>query len=493
MRIAIAGFQHETNRFAPILTSYDDFVRQDGWPGLTEGKSIFETFQVANIPIGGFLNLAKRKGIDVLPVLWASAEPAGLVQDDAFDKIAEKIMTGFEKAGRIDGIYLDLHGAMVCESFEDGEGELLRRIRDRVGFDMPIAVSLDLHANVTKEMSDLSDIIAIFRTYPHLDMAATGYRTGEMLSQMIVANEKPNCAFRKLPFIMPLHTQCTELEPALSLYRHLPKVCSLHTGHADISLGFPQSDIAQCGPAIVAYDYSESRCQDRADFIYEEFLAAESSFWSPVYPAKDAVRLAQVAYDGKRPVVLAEINDNCGAGGTSDTTVLLSALAESSVQNCALAAIYDPAAVEMAHQAGVGGEFHCLLGDKFSKGKDVGYRGRFKVATLSDGVFRFHSEMMSGIEANIGKSAALDMLDSNAGLRIVITSKRIQCLDQALFTHLGIIPQEKSVIGVKSTVHFRADFAPIASEVFLTEGNGCVPSRLDPENFPHLRPDVRLI
>ncbi len=493
MKIAVAGFQHETNRFAPFTTSFDDFVRQDGWPGLTEGDAVISVFRPANIPIGGFLKLAESRQIDTHPILWANAEPAGLVQDDAFDRISERILDGLEAAGSIDGIYLDLHGAMVCESFEDGEGELLKRVRDFSGTDIPIAVSLDLHANVTLEMAQLSDVMTIYRTYPHIDMAATGYRAGELLIEMISAGRKPFCALRKPPFVMPLHTQCTDMEPARSLYRLLPEDNSLSTGHADIALGFPQSDIAEIGPAIVAYDYRESGCQDRADSIYEKFTAEERHFHVPVFSAQDAVRLAQDAYDGSRPVVLAEINDNSGAGGTADTTVLLSTLAASSVQNCAYAAICDPNAVELAHSAGVGSEFSCALGDKFSDAENPGYRGRFRVATLSDGRFKFRGEMMSGITANIGKSAALDVLDSNAELRVIVTSERIQCVDRALFSHLGIIPEEMAVLAIKSVVHFRADFEPIATEIFLTEGEGCVPSRFEPGTFPHLRTGVRLL
>ena len=164
MKIAAAGFQHETNRFSPIPTTYEDFVREDGWPGLTEGKAVIDVFLDANIPIGGYLQYAAEMNVEAVPVLWASAEPAGLIEDEAFDAVSQKIIDGIVAELPLDGIYLDLHGAMVTVSHEDGEGEFLRRLRKRVGFDIPIAVSLDLHANITPEMVELSDVITIYQT-----------------------------------------------------------------------------------------------------------------------------------------------------------------------------------------------------------------------------------------------------------------------------------------------------------------------------------------
>ena len=252
MKIAIAGFQHETNRFAPIETSYDDFVREDGWPGMTFGQGLWDVFLPANIPLGGFLNFAKdRPDVEVVPILWASAEPAGLVQDEAFDRIADLILDGLEAAMPLDGVYLDLHGAMVCQSFEDGEGEFLNRLRQRFGFDLPVSVSLDLHANITPEMFKFADLMTVYRTYPHIDMAETGYRAGKLLYDMIHDGREIFGAYQQLPFLLPLQAQCTTLEPARSIYGLLPKNCSLESGTADIALGFPASDIAQMGPAYL--------------------------------------------------------------------------------------------------------------------------------------------------------------------------------------------------------------------------------------------------
>ncbi len=195
-RIAIAGFQHETNVYAPVRTSFADFLDGGGWPGLTAGDQVVDIFRGLNIPIGGFIDAALEEA-ELLPILWTSAEPASVVSADAFDRISDQILSAVRQAGQIDGVYLDLHGAMVTETSEDGEGTLLRRIRDHFGRDLPIAVSLDLHANITAEMVDLSDVITIYRTYPHLDMDATGARAWSLLRDMIRTGTRPAKAFRR--------------------------------------------------------------------------------------------------------------------------------------------------------------------------------------------------------------------------------------------------------------------------------------------------------
>jgi len=149
--IAVGGFHHETNTFSPAHTDYPEFLKADGWPGLTRSDDILQTFPSLNLPMGGFLNASRdtNSTVNIVPTVWANAEPYGHVTNNAYDKISGMILEGLAPSNAIDGIYLDLHGAMVTETFDDGEGELLRRIRERVGDDTPIVISLDLHANLS--------------------------------------------------------------------------------------------------------------------------------------------------------------------------------------------------------------------------------------------------------------------------------------------------------------------------------------------------------
>lgn len=493
MKIAAAGFQHETNRFSPIPTTYGDFVREDGWPGLTEGSAIWDVFLEANIPIGGFLKFAQNKQIEAVPILWASAEPAGLIQDEAFDRVCAMILDGIAAVQPIDGIYLDLHGAMVTETYEDGEGEFLRRLRDRFGCEVPVAVSLDLHANLTPEMSQLADIMTIFRTYPHLDMAETGYRASELLYEMVTSGNRPIASFRKPPLLIPLHTQCTTMEPCQSLYALLPDDNSLSSGSADIALGFPASDIEQNGPGIVAYHFSEKQSNQIANELDAALLSRESSLSGPLYSSQNAVTEALKKIGGDKPIILADVQDVAGAGSTTETTGLLEVLARSRVQNSALAAFCDKEVVAISHQVGIGGEFSCMLGGKLSGPEHPGFEGKFRVAALSDGRFRFTGEMMAGLTANIGPTAAIDLISHDAEIRIVVTTERIQPVDQATLTHLGIDLTKLDLLVLKSVVHFRADFEPIADEILLVAAPGFSPCVLTEDKFPRLRPGVRLL
>ena len=181
-RIAVAGFQHETNTFAPFPTTFEMFERAGAWPALTRGDDIPKRFAGLNLPLSGFLDVCRH---DVVPILWAFAEPGGYVTEDAFERIAGEIVQGIERA-RPDAVYLDLHGAMVTEAHDDAEAEILSRIRESQGDDLPIAVSLDLHANASRRLFDLATVVTIYRTYPHTDIAQTGARACALLEAALL-------------------------------------------------------------------------------------------------------------------------------------------------------------------------------------------------------------------------------------------------------------------------------------------------------------------
>ena len=305
-----------------------------------------------------------RGRAELAPILWASAEPSNRVEYDAFEALSSRILDGIAASLPLDGIYLDLHGAMVTETFDDGEGELLARIRDLVGPDVPLAASLDLHANITQEMAALADVLTVFRTYPHLDMADTGARAGSLLLEVIELGRKPHTAFRKLPFLVPLQAQSTDTEPARSLYGALPRPGSLASGTAEITLGFPPADIHQCGPAIVATGFSPAAAERTADAVERRFLDAETRFPVGMVTPACAVRRAMEIGRPGRPVILADVQDNSGAGATSDATGLLAELVNAVSRKTALAAVCDPEVAAAAHAAGAGNRIRVALGGK---------------------------------------------------------------------------------------------------------------------------------
>ncbi|MDD5199769.1 MAG: M81 family metallopeptidase [Terrimicrobiaceae bacterium] len=487
-RIAIAGFQHETNSFAPFGTDFDEFEKADGWPALTKGAAIIEVFRPLNIPIGGFL---RSDEIEPAPTIWASAEPAGPVTDAAFDWISGAICEGIASAPGLAGVFLDLHGAMVTQSHEDGEGELLERIREITGPDLPIVVSLDMHANITAKMVDLSDAITIYRTYPHIDMIETGARCRELLLRRIISGRPLRKAFRKLPFLIPLSAQCTDAEPFRSLYGSLRSRTAATVLSADIGAGFPAADIFECGPAVVIYGLDQTAVDETADRLRDDLLAAEGAFDNRLFPVGEAVAHAARKGCPGRPVVLADVQDNPGCGGTSDTTGLLRALVDAHACKAALGLIWDPEIAAAAHAAGVGAELTTQLGSRF--GYDaVPFRGTFRIEALSDGEIEGTGAIFNGGTMSLGRMAHLKVLDGDCDVRVVVSSNRFQCLDLALFRALGIEPLEQSILAVKSTVHFRADFEPIAAEILMVESPGANPCRNSSFPYRNLRQGVRL-
>lgn len=490
-RIAIAGFQHETNTFGVAQAEFRDFEVADSWPGLQRGANLITATAGLNLPIAGFVSEARSvRGVELLPILWCAAEPSAHVTDEAFERISVMLLEGLRDADPFDGIYLDLHGAMVTSSFEDGEGEILRRIRSQVGQDLPIAVSLDLHANVTPQMVRNATSLAIFRTYPHLDMASTGARCFEHLMSQI-DGVRPCKAFRQLPYLIPLPAQYTGADPCRRLYRLLDGLDSLATGSADIALGFTAADIPDAGPSIVAYGDTQSRADRIADHLLEEMVTAEPEFETTLLSSMDAVSLAMTNHSDK-PAIIADVQDNPGAGATSDTTGLLFALREQAAQGVVLGLMHDPDMAGRAHLYGVGTVVSGGLGGKSGLPGQIPFGDRFRVEALSDGRCAYSGAMYGGGIGELGACAVLRVLETAADIRVVVSSQRSQCLDLAQFTHIGIEPREARIVCVKSTVHFRADFEPIAARILAAAAPGAFPCQLDQVPYRRLRKGVRL-
>jgi microcystin degradation protein MlrC len=260
---------------------------------------------------------------------------------------------------------------------------------------------------------------------------------------------------------------------------------------ADIAMGFPPADIFHSGPSVVAYAGSQEEADSVADTLLQSFIDAEDIFNDGLQSPESAVADA-MAYTGPKPVVIADAQDNSGAGASSDTTGLLSALVRGNAQGAVLALLDDAEVAAKSHKMGMGAEFMASLGGKSGQDDHYSFEGRFCVEALSNGEFPFTGAMFNGFTASLGPMAVLRVLDTPADVRIVIGSVRCQCLDQAIFKHIGIDPAEQRIVVVKSSVHFRADFEPIAGRVLVAEAPGAHPCRLDNITYHNLRPGVRL-
>jgi microcystin degradation protein MlrC len=341
-------------------------------------------------------------------------------------------------------------------------------------------------------MVALTDAMAIFRTYPHLDMAATGARAYALLESMLQSGEKPHKTWRQIPFLMPLSSQHTGSEPCRTFYESLPGLTLEGVTTIDFACGFPPADIWHCGPAIVAYGASAEAVEHAADDLYEMIVASEIGMKDPLLSAGDAVERAMAAGRPGAPAVIADVQDNPGAGGSSDTTSLLRSLVAKGAQGAAMSSFWDPDAAAAAHAAGEGRTISLGLGGKFGPEGEEPFQADFVVERLSDGKAVCEGDMMQGFEIDIGPTALLRVADTGCDVRIVVSTERIQCLDQAFYRVAGVEPVEQTILAIKSTVHYRADFDAIASAVIMAACPGFHPCRLENLSYENLRPGVRL-
>jgi microcystin degradation protein MlrC len=482
VRVLIAGFQHETNTFAPSKTGYDDFVRGGAFPALTRGRDLLDMRDI-NIPMGGFIGA--MADVELVPVLWAGATPAAHVTKDAFERIAQEIVS---QAADVDAIYLDLHGAMVCEHLDDGEGELLDRLRRKVGPRVPIIASLDLHANVTGRMLTCADALVAYRTYPHVDMAQTGDRAAFLLRRILQRGNALFKASRQLPFLIPINGMCTLVEPASGIYQAMAAAEGQHGLSLSFAMGFPAADFPECGPVVWGYGDSESVTQ-QVQALADHIIAREAEWAVPLLEPEEAVRKAMaIAATASRPVVIADTQDNPGGGGDSDTTGMLRALLACGAQEAAIGLIVDPAAAQAAHTAGVGADIRISLGGHSRVAGDAPLEATYRVEQLSDGRCQYGGPMMHGKWSGVGPSARLSL----GGVQIVVSSHKDQMLDRNLYRMVGVEPEKMKILVNKSSVHFRADFQPIAEQVLVARAPG--PLLADPADYPwtRLRKGLRL-
>ncbi len=488
-RIAIGGFSHETNTFAPSKARYEDFIAPGGWPGLTRGDALFDEVAGINLSIAGFVEAARASGHQLMSLLWCNATPSAHVERDAYERIAAMLLEDLARAGPVDAVYLDLHGAMVAEHLEDGEGELLRRVREFMGHDVPVVASLDLHANVTEQMVQHASALVACRTYPHVDLADTGAAAARLANRLLGAGRAPAKALRKLPFLIPLVWQCTLIEPMKSIMRTLQRLEN-DVDSLSFAPGFPLADIAECGPAIIAYGEKQSAVERTADALVEAIMSHERDFAGTVYEPDAAVQRAMaIAARAHRPVVLADTQDNPGAGANADTVGLLEALIRNRAAGAVTGLIWDPAVAGAAHQAGEGSLVTVDLGAKSGLPGQRPLSAEFRVERLGNGNFLATGPFYRGSRMQLGPMARLSI----AGVQVLVASRKQQAADQAMFRHLGIDPPTAKILSLKSSVHFRADFQPIAEEILVVAAPGPNPVGHLALPYRRLRQGVRLM
>ena len=485
-RIALGGFLHESHSFAPRPTGWAEFVQPGGFPPLCSGPAMLDAVRGASLAIAGAVAEAEAAGAALVPLTWCFANPAGPVEDGAFERIAALVCAGLTEAlgqAPLDGVFLDLHGAAVAASFPDAEGELLRRVQHVLGGSVPVTVSLDPHANLTREMTERCDVVVPYRTYPHVDMRQAGAQAMRLLLRRIAAGPFLR-AYRQLDYWMPITSQCTLLEP-MSDVMVARAALAAEPGVIELAwcFGFPYADFPGCGPAIAAYAETQALADEAADAFLAELYRRERDFRPDMLPAREAV--AQAMREPGGPVVIADTQDNPGGGGHGDTTGLLAELVAQGARGAVVCLINDAESAAACHAAGEGGAVALSLG---GKSDGAPFPTHATVLRLADGRFTLTGPMGGGNPGNLGPMALIEI---EPGIRVVVASRKMQALDQAILRHVGVEPASCPIIALKSSVHFRADFGPIARRVIVATAPG--PVVADPATLPfrHLRPGLR--
>jgi microcystin degradation protein MlrC len=473
MRLVIAMMKHETNTFSPVPTDLERF----GGRGLHRGAAVAAAWAGTNTPTAAFLDLARGAGAEIVAPIAAEAPPSGPVKREAYEAIAGPIVDAV--AAGCDGVMLDLHGAMVAEHLDDGEGELLARIRAaRPG--VPVCVALDMHCNLTERMVANCDAMIGYKTYPHVDMRAVGETVGRVLLRQLAGEIRPVMAWGRVPLLAQTLRMGTADEPMRGLQERAREAEARGLLAATLFGGFPLADIADAGVSAVAVaDGDRAAAEAARDDLLARAWEARAEF---VYAGRDlaatiaeAKRLENSIPTG-RPVVLLDHADNCASGGSEDVMTVIGEALRQGLQGVAVAAVHDPAAVTAMRAAGLGARVTLELGGRTDL-PAIGRRGRplrvsGTVAHLGDGRWRIAGPMMTGATANAGDTAVLDL----GGMKIVVVSRHHEPFDAGIFTANGIDPAACRYLLLKSRIHWRAGFAPLASRVLTCDGEGVTTS-----------------
>ena len=485
MRIVIAQMSHETNTFSPVITDLARF--SGGRERPLQDDDAINIYRNSASCIGGYLAVAEELDGDIHIPIAAGAAPSGPVEDDAYEYIATQILGA---VSRCDVLMLDLHGAMVTRSHDDGEGELLRRIR-AIAPDLPIAVSLDMHANIFPDMVNLATVITGYHTYPHVDMFETAERAARVLIATVENQVDPTLAWGNNPMLPHVMRQGTDDFPNRELQLRAQEMEKEGALAVSLFTGFPHADIPQAGLSVVVATDNDMELAERLrDELLESAWNERSAFVYKVEPLDLSVAKAKQlgsTQQAKGPVVLLDHYDNTASGGTMDTTEVLKEVLRQELDDVAVCAIYDPEAVNAMIDAGIGNTMTLSLGGKLPMpalsriSQPVEVQGRVRL--ISDGLFPTTIAMGRGLTTNMGKTAVL----STGSVDIMVVSRHFEPVDPGCFRCVGIEPTTRRFLLLKSRIHYRVGFRDIAREIVECAGLGVCTSDYSEIHFERVR------
>lgn len=487
-RVAIGSVMHETNTFSPVPTTLESFAARRG--KVMEGQEVIEGFRGARTGLGAFIEIGESEGWDLIGTVAGHAVPSANVDASAHDRLKAMLVEPIRAAvanGTLDGVLLYLHGAMLSENAPDAEGDLCRAVRDIVGPGVPVLVELDLHGNITAEMCAAVDAVFVYDTNPHIDSYERGLETAGCLRDILSGSlPRPQVFISKPPMLPPTINMRTAEGPMRKL---LDRGLEWEAGEGIVNVavfgGFAYADFDAAGAAIVVTATDPElgrRCADDmgryAWEIRDEFLKRIPTIDEAIAQALELVRGGAT-----KPVVLADVADNPGGGGTGDSTEVLHELRRRGV-HAAVACVWDPETVQQAISIGLGNEGDFRIGGKAGPSEyGAPLEVRARVTRLSDGRFIGKGPVIRGLPVDCGPSACIETGD----LKLVVTSARHAANDQGYFSMAGIQPNREEILVVKSRGHFRADFEPIAEAIIEVDAPGAANPNLARYAFQHIR------
>src|SRR5271170_5509622 len=491
MRLLIAMMKHETNTFSPVPTP---LARFGHGPGPLYGEAAVRAYRGTGTGLGAYLDLAAREGAEIVLPVAAGASPSGPVEDAAYAEITDRICAAAAEGG-FDGIMLDLHGAMVTESLDDGEGQFLKRLRaiDPV---TPIAVSLDMQANLYDEIIANATVVTGYRTYPHIDTYETAWLAGEILLRAIRGKVRPVMAWGNAPMLPHVMRQGTDDHPNKELQHRCAAMNAEGALAASLFTGFPHADIANAGlSAVVVADGDRELAERLRDELLDRAWVEREAFVYTIEPLKESVARAKAmpapptgeGPGGEGPIVLLDHYDNCASGGTMDTTAVLAEILRQGLEDVAAFAIYDPEAVQQAIAAGIGARVTLSIGGKIAmlaipaESPPLTVTGTVK--TISDGRYKNQGPMARGVQMEMGQTVVLD----TGTAEIVLISRHVEPSDLNCLLSLGIDPMQKRYVMLKSRIHWRAGLGALTKAVVDCAGVGVCTSDYGQLEFKKVR------
>jgi len=480
MKFVIAQMEHETNTFSPVPTPWESF----GPNGAYLGAEAYRAMKGTRTPIGAFIDLAEKEKAEIVTPVAGFAYPSGPVDPAAYDRFCDVICDAVAKG--CDAIFLDLHGAMVVKGRTgDGEGTLLEKVRAAAP-NTPIAVSLDLHANVTETMVANCDVIAGYKTYPHIDMYETGELAGSILLRYMKGEVKPVMVWGNVPILAQTLKMNTD-EGAMKDYANAADQVQRDGALAASAFGgFPMADIPQAGMStIVITDGDRAAAETARDYILSVAWSQKEDFIWHDEPLEQAISNAKQMSEG--PILLLDHPDNCATGATQDTMHVLKEALRQGLSDIAVGPIRDPEAVDILIKAGVGAQVTLPIGGKMDmpainrKGEPLELTG--VVRAITDGEYTITGPQFTGVRAMMGRTVVF----ATDAAEIVITERLQEPWDRGVFTSVGIDPTRKKYLLLKSRMYFRPVFLPIAKNAVYCDGVGVGSSDWTMFNYEHLR------